>query len=127
VTPPAVLENLPWRIAGLLLIAVLVVLYQPDSGGVVQRLLIPVAMAVGAWLLVQNAVAVALGAGLLAALHSAPGQPDWIAARAYPALAAVCAMILVALLGRRFRRHVAATHDARWRHRRGNGSENDAP
>ena len=49
---PAVLEHLPWRIAGLVLLGILVVAYQPDQGGAVQRLLIPAAMALAAWLMV---------------------------------------------------------------------------
>src|SRR5690606_21472745 len=56
---PAVLRHLPWRIAGLTLLAVLVVAYQPDRGDVVNRLAIPVAMALATWMLVQNAAAVA--------------------------------------------------------------------
>ncbi len=115
---PAVLEHLPWRIAGLVALAVLVVLYQPETGGALNGVVIPVAMALATWLLVQKVIAVALGAGLLAAIHSAPGSGDWVVGIAYPALAATCALILALVLGRRFRRHMAATHEARWRHRR---------
>ncbi|MEQ8857149.1 MAG: hypothetical protein RIC56_00745 [Pseudomonadales bacterium] len=115
---PAVLEHLPWRIAGVVALAVLVVLYQPETGGAVNGVVIPMAMALATWLLVQKVVAVALGAGLLAAIHSAPGSGDWVVGIAYPALAATCALILVLVLGSRFRRHMAATHEARWRHRR---------
>lgn len=122
---PAVMERLPWRVAGLILLGLLVVIYQPDAGGPLHRLLIPIGMALGAWLLVQNGVAVALGAGLLAALHSDPGAADWIVARAYPALAVFSFLVLAVLLGRRFRRHIAATHDDRWRHRRGSQAPED--
>lgn len=115
---PKALEHLPWRIAGLLLLGALVVVYQPETGSAVDRVLIPIAMAVATWLLVQKVVAVALGAGLLAVIHSTPGAADWISGLAYPALAAACALILMVVWGRRFRRHIAATHEARWRHRR---------
>lgn len=115
---PAVLENLHWRLAGLVLLGVLVVVYQPEQGGPWDRLAVPIAMAFATWMLVQNAAAVALGAGLLAAIHSAPGSGDWISGVGYPALAALCALILLAVMVRRFRRHIAATHDARWRRRR---------
>lgn len=113
-----VLEHLPWRIAGLLALGLLVVLYQPEAGGAVNRLVIPVGMALATLLLVQKILAVALGAGLLAAIHSAPGSGDWVLGIAYPALAAVCAVILLLVAGARYRRHIAATHEARWRHRR---------
>lgn len=122
-TRPAVLEHLPWRIGGLVLLGVLVVVYHPEQGGALNRVAVPILMAAAAWLLVQNALAVALGAGLLAALHSAPGSGDWVTALAYPALAAACALIVVAVLVRRFRRRIAATHDARWRHRRRRAGE----
>ena len=115
---PAVLEHLPWRLAGLVLLGVLVVVYQPEHGGAVQRLAIPVGMALATWLLVQNVAAVALGAGLLAGIHSAPASDDWIRAIAYPALAAACAAAVTVVLTLRFRRRIAATHEARWHRRR---------
>lgn len=114
---PAVLRHLPWRIAGLALLAVLVVVYHPEQGGVIHRLAIPMAMAVATWMLVQNLAAVALGAGVLAGIHSAPGSGDWIRALGYPILAAACAAIVGVVVVQRFRRRIAATHDARWRHR----------
>ena len=120
---PALLKHLPWRVAGLVLLGVLVVAYQPESGGPVQRLLIPVGMALATWLMVQTVMAVALGAGLLAAIHSDPGAGDWIAGSAYPLLACLCGIILGVVLVQRFRRHIAATHDARWQARRNGGPE----
>lgn len=112
------LEHLPWRVAGLALLGVLVVLYHPEEGGALNRLVIPVAMALATWMLVQNLTAVALGAGILAGVHSAPGSEDWVRGIAYPIVTAVCVVALAALLLQRFRRHIAATHEARWRHRR---------
>lgn len=122
---PAIMQHLSWRIAGALLLGVLVVLYQPEQGDVNNRLIIPAAMTLAAFLLVQNALAVALGAGLLAGIHSAPGSGDWVSAAAYPILAALCAGVVLAVLVQRFRRHIAATHAERWRHRRGDDSEGD--
>jgi uncharacterized membrane protein len=122
---PAVLEHLPWRIAGVILLGVLVVAYQPHLDDVINRLVIPIAMALATWLMVQNAVAVAVGAGALAAVHSAPGSGDWVVAAAYPALAGLCALIVLALLVQRFRRRIADTHHERWQRRRerGDGDE----
>lgn len=125
-TRPAVLEHLPWRITGLALLGVLVVLYQTDQGDVMHRLIIPIAMAVAVWLLVQKVLAVALGAGLLAFIHSDLGG-DWIAGFAYPALAAICAVILATILVGRFRSHIHATHEARWRARRERRDDDGAP
>lgn len=111
------LSHLPWRLAGVVLLALLVVAYQPDRHDPVQRLLIPVGMALGAWMMVQNAAAVALGAGVLAILHSEPGGSDPIRAIAYPLLAALCCAVAGTVFVRRFRQRIADTHEARWRHR----------
>jgi hypothetical protein len=122
---PKVMEHLPWRITGLLLLGVLVVLYQPDQQDVSNRLVIPMAMTLAAWLLVRNAMAVALGGGLLAAIHSAPGSGDWVSAMAYPALAALGGLVVMAVLVHRFRRHIAATHEERWHSRRNHADRDD--
>jgi hypothetical protein len=75
---------------------------------------------------VQKVLAVALGAGLLAFIHSDLGG-DWIAGFAYPALAAICAVILATILVGRFRSHIHATHEARWRARRERRDDDGAP
>ncbi|MEZ5560676.1 MAG: hypothetical protein R3E86_19285 [Pseudomonadales bacterium] len=113
------LGNLPWRAAGVALMAVCVILYDTDAVDVWNRLVLPVAMAVAAWLMVQNLVAVAFGALLLAGIHSETGSADWIPGRAYPVLAVVAGVILTVELARRFRRRIAETHAARWAGRSG--------
>ncbi len=112
------LEHLPWRLAGLVLLGALVVVYHPEQGGAVNRLVIPLGMGIATWMLVQNLAAVTLGAGVLAGVHSAPGSSDWVRGIAYPAVTAACAILLGIVLIERFRRHMAATHEARWRQRR---------
>jgi hypothetical protein len=124
---PAQLSRLSWRIAGLVLLGGLVVAYQPELGDVTNRLMIPLAMAFATWLLVQNVAAVALGGGLLAAIHGDLGSPDWITRIAYPALAAVAGVVLTAVFIQRFRRRIAATHEERWRKRRSDATQDDHP
>ncbi len=119
------LSHLPWRLAGVLLLALLVVAYQPSEPAPLHRLLIPVGMAVCTWMMVQNAAAVAIGAGLLAILHSAPGSTDPVRAIAYPLLAVLCGLIAGTVFVRRFRQRIADTHEARWRHRA--ASSTDSP
>ncbi len=121
------LEHLPQRIAGLLLLLVAMVVYEPGGDQLLHRLLMPVVMAAGAVLLVQNLAAVALGALLLATIHSDMGSPDWIEARAYPALAVVAGVILLTVLGRRFHRRIVDTREARWAPRRRQETEQDRP
>jgi cell division protein FtsW (lipid II flippase) len=123
--PPAHLDNLPWRVAGLVLLGVLVVAYQTDQGDLINRLLIPLAMAFAAWLLVQNITAIALGGALLAGIHSDLGSRDWIQSMAYPALAVIGTAALAVIFTRRFRHRIAATHEARWRNRRRDGNQDD--
>jgi hypothetical protein len=122
---PAVLEHLPWRIGGLVLLGALVMVYQPEQGDLVNRLLVPVGMAIATWLLVQNLAAVALGAGLLAAIHGDLGSADWIRGIAYPMLAAGCGIVVAVVFARRFRRHMAATHEQRWRQRQSRQQDDD--
>jgi len=109
--------NLPRRIAGVLLLAAAVLMYDAGSACAIHRLLLPVTMAFAAWLLVQNAAAVLLGCMLLAAIHADPGNPDWISARAYPLLALASAGALGYIAVQRFRRRIEETREARWRHR----------
>ena len=115
-------EHLGWRLIGVLLLGVAVIAYEPSAGDPVNRLLIPVIMAIAAWLMVRNLAAVALGACLLAVIHSNPSSTDWIDARAYPGLAALAAVILITIFARRFNRRIKETREARWAHRRNSGS-----
>ncbi len=101
-----------------MLLGALMVAYQPEAGGLVNRLLIPLAMAVATWMMVQNVAAVAIGTGVLAAIHSEPGSSDPLASVVYPALAAASGLVLALVFVRRFRRRIAETQEARWRHRR---------
>ena len=106
-------RHLRWRLCGVLLLGVTVIAYEPSAGDPVNRLVIP-----AAWLMGQNLAAVALGACLLAVIHSSPSSADWIDARAYPGLAALAGVILVSIFARRFRRRIEETREARWAHRR---------
>jgi hypothetical protein len=119
------MSNLRWRVLGVALLAICIVAYEPAAETAWHRLWLPIGMAGAAWLMVQNLAAVCLGAALLAGIHSDPGSADWIPARAYPAVALIASIVLAAILARRFRAHIRATHAARWRHRR-DGSTDDA-
>jgi hypothetical protein len=111
------MTNLPRRIAGVVLMGVAVLLYDSASGASMHRLLLPLGMAIAAWLMVQNAAAVLLGATLLTAIHSAPGNADWVIGWAYPLLAVVSGAALVWIGVQRFRGRIESTREARWSHR----------
>jgi hypothetical protein len=112
------MTRLPWRLAGVVLLALCVVVYEPAADSVLQRLVLPLGMALAAWLMVQNLVAVALGAFLLAAIHGDPGASDPVTGIGYPAVAAAAGLTLLIIFVRRFRARIAATHEARWQRRR---------
>jgi hypothetical protein len=113
------MTNLPRRIAGVVLMGVAVLLYDAASDASIHRLLLPLGMAIAAWLMVQNAAAVLLGTTLLTAIHSAPGNSDWVIGWAYPLLAFVSGAALVWIGVQRFRGRIKSTREARWRPRHG--------
>jgi len=109
--------NLPGRIAGVVLMGIAVMWFDPLSSAALHRLVIPVLMAAAAWLMIQNAAAVLLGATLLTAIHTDLQSIDWISSRAYPALAILAAGALGYILWQRFRMRIEATREERWRPR----------
>lgn len=113
------MTRLPWRLAGVALLALCVVVYEPAADSVLQQLALPLGMALAAWLMVQNLVAVALGAFLLAAIHGDPGASDPVTGIGYPVVAAAAGLTLLGIFVRRFRARIEATHEARWQGRRG--------
>jgi hypothetical protein len=98
------------RIAGMLLVMVFLFGYAPDSTTLSQRLWLPLLGGIGAYLVVQNLLAVALGVALLAGIGSAPGSSDPLNGIVFPLLAAAAASVACAILWRRF---AAAMRDTR--------------
>ena len=111
------MTNLPGRVAGVVLMGIAVMWFDPLSTSALHRLLVPLLMAAAAWLMVQSAAAVLLGATLLTAIHSDLQSVDWISSRAYPALAILAAGALGYILWQRFRQRIEATREERWRSR----------
>ena len=120
-------QRLWLRLAGVLLIVICLVVLQPGSTELLQRLVIPLLLALGACWLVQNLAAVALGAAVLAAVHSDLNADDWVEALAYPLLAACSATVVLVVVLRRFARRIALTHEDRWRNRADPAAENRLP
>lgn len=106
---PAILN----RIVGLALILVFLLGYDPGGPGLGNGLLMPAALALGAWMILRSALALALAAALLAGAHSAPGANDLSSGLIYPLVALAAGVAVLTSLGRRFRRHILATRDAR--------------
>lgn len=112
-------QGLWLRTAGVVVLVLCLLWYVPGADSTTQRLWLPLLMAAGAWALTRNLTAVALGGTLLAAIHSDLQAAEWIDRLAYPLLALLGALVLTAILVRRFRARIAATHDARWANRPG--------
>ena len=113
------MNRLPWRIAGVVLMGIAVMLFDPVSASPIHSLVVPLIMALAAWLMVQNAAAVLLGVTVLTAIHSDLQSADWVASRAYPALTLLSATGLGYIALQRFRARIEATREARWAARRG--------
>lgn len=105
----------PWqRLAGLIVILGCLTIYEPDSRGVLQQLLIPLLMIGGALALVQKLAAVALAVAVLGLIHLDLAADNWIDRIAWPVLTMAALLILLMIGLRRFRRRINETHEARW-------------
>jgi hypothetical protein len=84
---------------------------------------VPALLALGAWALVRNVAAVALGTAVLAAIHSDLGAADPVTGVIYPSVAATASLVLAVIFARRFRARILATRAERWapRHRNDGG------
>lgn len=118
------------RVLGVVVIVLGLAVLEPGGTSLGQRVGVPAVLAVGAWALVRNLAAVALGTAVLAAIHSEPGAADPVTGVIYPAAATAAGLVLVVIFVRRFRARILATRAARWapRHRdigaqSGSGSE----
>jgi len=110
-------ERFPLRVLGFLLLMGCLAFYDATSDSTLHRLGIPLLMALGAWSLVQNLAAVAIGGTVLAVIHTDLGAGQWIDSIAYPALAGIGLAVLTVIAWQRFTRRIARTHDARWSER----------
>ncbi len=102
------------RAAGVALLLIFLVTFDPNDPSLLNRLGILGLGAIGAWLALQSLFALALTAALLAGIHSEPGHPDPLRAWLYPVIAVISAGLLLWLLGHRFAAHIQATRQARW-------------
>jgi len=117
-----------WRLAGVSVLLICVVLYEPNDSSGWHRIVLPLVMGIAAALVVQSTLAAAGAGALLAGIHSNWGnlaQGFWIDSIAFPAITLVCTLITLAILVQRFRQQIAATREVR-HHARGNRTANSA-
>jgi hypothetical protein len=107
-------ERFALRLLGCIVLVACLAFFDTDSQTPTQRLGIPLFMALGAWMLVQNLAAVAIGMLTLALIHSDREAASWIDSVAYPLLALGSGLMLGMVAVQRFRRRINRTHEARW-------------
>lgn len=103
------------RAAGLGLVVVFLLLWEPNSLDPMHRLALPALLAFGAWLVVANLAAVTLAVLALASIHTDLSADDPVRALVYPGVAVLAALTAAALYGRRFIAYMRATRGARRR------------
>jgi hypothetical protein len=101
------------RGVGLVLVIIGFLTFDEQSEAPLHTLALPLVMAVGAALALQNILAVTLAITALTGIHADTSAPDWVTSRAYPALAISGGIVIAVILTTRFRRNVTATRDAR--------------
>ena len=106
------------RLLGLATVLAGLAFFDPDAGGALQRLGLPLLMAAGAWALVQNLAAVALAIAVLGVIHLDLSSGDWIDRIAWPILTLAAGLTFAWILLNRFRQRIRDTHEERWQSRR---------
>lgn len=106
------------RIAGCLIILAIVFVIDLNNPAALHQLLLPLGLALGAYLVSQAFAAVCIAAFALSLTHMNTASGEWVSAIAYPAVAGITALILIGISARRFRERIAETHAARWQHRK---------
>lgn len=96
---------------------------EPGRFDPLHGLVLPLVMAVGAWLAAQNLLVVLLAVGGLALSAAELGSNNWVQSIAYPTLTITSALGMAAILWRRWRQRIADTHDARWAERERRASQ----
>ena len=105
------------RLVGVAIVLACLVVYDSESSAFINRLLVPITAAAGAWFMIRNTAAVCLAASMLAMAHCELDSSDWVVSVAYPTVAAVCGASVLVIVINRFSKRIRTTHDIRWQHR----------
>ncbi len=93
-------------------------IFDSHSDAPLHDLWLPLVMAIGAILALQNTLAVALATTALAGIHTNFQAADWVPAQAYPLLALLGSVTIVVILVQRFRERITTTRTEREARRR---------
>lgn len=109
----------PWsRAAGVLVAALIVFFLDTQSVSVLHRLVLPLGLAVAAWLMTRSLMAVAFATFTMAAISTRFSADSWMPSIAYPSIACLSLLVCAVIIIRRFRERIADTHEQRWAQRR---------
>ena len=95
------ISQLSRRLAGIAVLLLAALAYSPYAQGLQQTLVLPVAAALGVWLIFPNPVLLSFTVTMLAAAHSQPGASELLSGYVYPALTVTGAISLVVAWRRR--------------------------
>ena len=114
------------RVLGVAVLLAVALIYDANSDSLLHRLAVPSAMAIGAWLVVQNLAAILIAITLIAITRSDLANSELLASRVYPGIALAGGVSLGGITLKRFRARILATRADRWRHR-GYSAHTDGP
>jgi len=114
-----------WRASGVVVTAVCIFFLDTQNPSVKHQLLIPLTLALAAYLMTQAPLAVAFAGLSLATIHGDLSATSWIQAQAYPFIALLSLAVCIVLTSIRFKARIAQTHAARWQSRHA-GDDDDA-
>ena len=115
---------LPERLVGIALTLVGIFVIDLNQMTALHQLWLPLLLALGAYLMSQSLMAIAIACGTLAYIHINSASPFWVESTAYPVIVILSVAIIGSTLIQRFRRRIAATHQARWAARNASSKDN---
>ncbi len=116
----------PWsRALGVVAAAMIVFFLDTQSISALHRLILPLGLAVAAWLMTRSLMAVAFATFTMAAISTRWSAESWIPSIAYPTVAAIALLVCLTVITQRFRERIAQTHEERWARRRQQTDQQD--
>ena len=112
------MQQTQFRVAGAALALIAVFTLDLSQSSAVDKLWLPMILAIGIYLMTFSIMAVAASCGTLAAIHLDLNSVSWVESQAYPVVVGVSALIAGRIGLQRFRQRIADTHEERWANRR---------
>lgn len=108
------MTNLPQRFIGIAICSAVLFTMDLAQASVMHALILPLLLALAAYLITQSLMAVALASFTLALANADLAADFWVIRWAYPALAVLGIGTCLSLLVKRFRKRIETTREERW-------------